>query len=105
VLPEAPSVKFRRLDGEARPTLRGLTTGFVKVWKDCELKPCVVLGSIFPSCLPVLTELGFELVLILLRLDACLEEVETFEGDKCVIWCGSDWGAFGTAVPNFSGRD
>jgi hypothetical protein len=26
-------------------------------------------------------------------------------GDKCVIWCGSDWGAFGTAVPNFCGRN
>jgi hypothetical protein len=90
LLPEAPSVKFRRLDGEAPPTLRGLTTGFVKVRKDCELKPCAVLGSIFPSWLPVLTELGFDPVLILLRSDAFLEEVETFVGDKCVIWCGSD---------------
>jgi hypothetical protein len=62
-------------------------------------------GIIFPSWLPVLTEVGFEPVLILLRSDACLEEVETFVGNKCVIWCGSDWGAFGTAVPNFSGRD
>jgi hypothetical protein len=86
--------------------LRGLTTGFVKVRKDCKLKPCVMFGSTFRSWLPVVTELGFEPVLILLRLDACLEEVvETFVGDKCVIWCGSDWEAFGSAVPNFSGRD
>jgi hypothetical protein len=53
----------------------------------------------------VLRELGFEPVLILLRSDACLEEVEAFVGDKCVIWCGPNWEAFGTAVPNFSGRD
>jgi hypothetical protein len=50
-------------------------------------------------------KLGFEPVLILLRSDACLEEVEAFVRDKCVIWCGSDWESFGTAVPNFSGRD
>jgi hypothetical protein len=79
--------------------------GFVKVRKDGELKPCVVLGSTFPSWLPVLRELGFEPVLILLRSDVYLEEVEAFVRDKCVIWCGSDWEAFGTAVPHFSGRD
>jgi predicted nucleic acid-binding Zn-ribbon protein len=37
-LPEAPSVKLQRLDGEARRTLRGLTTGFVKVCKDGGIK-------------------------------------------------------------------
>jgi hypothetical protein len=98
-------VKLGHLDGEARPTLRGLMTGFVKVCKDGKLKPCIVFGSAFPSWLPVLRELGVEPVLILLRSDACLEEVEAFVGDKCVILCGSKWKAFGAAVPNFSGRE
>jgi hypothetical protein len=55
----------------------------------------VVVGSSFPSWLPVFYELGFEAVLVLLRLSEHLARVESFVGDKCVIWCGADWGAFG----------
>jgi hypothetical protein len=102
---DVPPIKIRRLDGEARPTLRGLTRGYVKVRSDGKLKPCVVFGQSFPSWLPVLSELGFEAVLVLLRTDEHLAKVEAFVGDKCVIWCGSDWGAFGATVPDFSGRE
>jgi hypothetical protein len=93
--PSESASKIRGLDGEARPTLRGLSQGYVKVCRDWKLKPCVVVGSSFPSWLPVLCELGFEAVLVLLRLSEHLARVESFVGDKCVIWCGADWGAFG----------
>jgi hypothetical protein len=101
--PSESITKIRRLDGEARPTLRGLTRGYVKVRSDGKLKPCVVVGSSFPSWLPVLHELGFEAVLVLLRSSDHLARVESFVGDKCVIWCGADLGAFGQTVPIFSG--
>jgi hypothetical protein len=85
--------------------LQGLTRGYVKVRRDGKLKPCVVFGQSFPSWLPVLHGLGFEAVIVLLRMDEHLAQVEAFVGNKYVIWCGSDWGAFGHTVPNFSGQE
>jgi hypothetical protein len=98
-------MKIQRLDGEAQPTLQGLTRGYVKVRSNGKLKPCVVFGQSFPSWLPVLSELGFEVALVLLCTDEHLSKVEAFVGDKCAIWCGSDWGAFGATVPDLSGRE
>jgi hypothetical protein len=102
---DVPPMKMQRLDGEAQPTLRGLTRGYVKVQSGGKLKPCVVFGQSFPSWLPILSELGFGTVLVLLRTDEDLAKVEAFVGDKCVIRCGSDWVAFGATVPDFSGRE
>jgi hypothetical protein len=52
----------------------------------------------------VLRELGYEAVLVVLKSDDCLAEVEDIVGAKCMIWCGSDWGVFGQSLPNFNGR-
>mgnify|MGYP000750963664 CR=1 FL=1 len=95
---------MRSVNGVERPTLRGLTTGVVKVRSDVALIPCVVFGSLVPGRLFVLRELGYEAVLVVLKSDDCLAEVEDIVGAKCMIWCGSDWGVFGQSLPNFNGR-
>jgi hypothetical protein len=98
-------MKIQQPGGEAGPTLRGLPRGYVKVQSDGKRKPCVVFGQSFPSWLPVLSKLGFEAVIGMLRTDEHLAKAEAFVGDKCVIWCGSDWGVFGATVLDFSGQE
>ena len=89
------------MDLTERSTLRGLTTGIVKLRTDSELKPCVVFGGEFSSWIPVLRELGYRAVLVILRDEKLLATVEDLVDDKCAIWCGPDWTVFGQAMPYF----
>jgi hypothetical protein len=100
-LSEQPPRKICRMDLTERSTLRGLTTGIVKLRSDEALLACVVFGGEFSSWLPVLRELGYRAILVLLREGKHLEAVEDLVEDKCAIWCGSDWGVFGAAMPSF----
>ena len=51
--------KQARVEGqEERPTLRGLTTGSVKIREAASGVSYIVFGDVFPSWLPVLDELG-----------------------------------------------
>jgi hypothetical protein len=84
-----------------RSTLRGLTTGIVKLRSDSDLLPCVVFGEELSSWLPVLGELGYRAILVLLRDEKHLAAVEDLVEDKCAVWCGPDWGVFGEAMPSF----
>ena len=101
---EGPARKLRKVDLSERSTLRGLTTGMVKLRGDGALKPCVVFGGEFSSWLPVLRELGYRAVLVILRNDRLLEAVEDLVEDKCAVWCGPDWSVFRAAMP-FFGHD
>ena len=87
---EGPARKLRKVDLSERSTLRGLSTGIVKLRGDGVLKPCVVFGGEFSSWLPVLRELGYRAILVILRNDRLLETVEDLVEDKCAVWCGPD---------------
>jgi hypothetical protein len=50
---DPPARNLRKIDLTERSTLRGLTTGVVKLRSDTELLPCVVFGG-GSSWLPVL---------------------------------------------------
>jgi hypothetical protein len=100
-LSEQPPRKLRRVDLTERSTLRGLTTGIVRLRSDEALLPCVVFGGGFSSWLPVLRELGYRAILVLLRDEKHLEAVEDLVEGKCAVWCGLDWGVFGAAMPSF----
>ena len=100
-----PPSKLRRIHFEdERPTLRGLTTGIVKVRSDLVLKPCVVMGDTLPSWLFTLRDLGFEAIFVVLKSAIHLSEVETLVGDKCAIWCGSSWSDLLDTGPRFAGQ-
>jgi hypothetical protein len=98
---DQPPRKLRKIDLTERSTLRGLTTGVVKLRSDTELLPCVVFGGEFASWLPVLGELGYRAILVLLQEETHLEAVGDMVDDKCAVWCGPDWGVFGAAMPSF----
>ena len=98
---DEPARKLRKVDPTERSTLRGLTTGVVKLRGDSELRPCVVFGGQFSSWLPVLRELGYRAILVLLRDECHLEAVEDLVEDKCAVWCGADWSVFQQAMPSF----
>jgi hypothetical protein len=114
-LSEQPPRKLRRVDLTERSTLRGLTTGIVRLRSDEALLPCVVFGGGFSSRLPVLRELGYQAILVHspgielgtfawkadIRDEKHLEAVEDLVEDKCAVWCGPDWGVFGVAMPSF----
>jgi hypothetical protein len=81
--------------------LRGLTTGVVKLRGDTDLRPCVVFGDEYSSWIPVLRELGYRAILVLLRTDKYLAAVEDSVEDNCAIWSGADWSVFQAAMPSF----
>jgi hypothetical protein len=61
----------------------------------------VVFGGDFSSWLPVLQELGYRAIQVLLHEEKYLGAVEDLVEDKCAIWGGPDWGVFGAAMPSF----
>jgi hypothetical protein len=98
---DQPPQKLRKVDLTERSRLRGLMTGIVQLRSDEDLLPCVVFGGGFSSWLPVLRELGYRAILVLLREEKYLGAVEDLVEDKCAVWCGPDWGVFGAAMPSF----
>jgi hypothetical protein len=90
------------LDLEERSTLRGLTSGVVKLRSDATLRLCVVFGGLFCSWLSVLRELGYRAILVFLRGEDYLDAVEALVGDKCAVWSASDWKALHFTMPSFS---
>ena len=75
----------KRSDG----ALRGLATGVITPLTD--LRPCVVFGSAYPCWLPSLRQMGYRPVLVVLKEDTFLSEVEATVPDECAIWVGREW--------------
>jgi hypothetical protein len=86
--------KTARLSVADRPTLRGLTTGILRIAPSKVLQPCVILSSSFSSWLPLLTVLGYQPVLILTHDPTALPLIEAFTPQNCTVWCSSNWSSF-----------
>jgi hypothetical protein len=99
-LSEEPARKIRRLN--ERSTLRGLTTGVVRLRQGCGLAPCVVFGGEFPSWLPVLQELGFQAIFVALRSSLHLKSVENLVDHTCAVWSGPNWTVLASQMPFFA---
>jgi hypothetical protein len=73
----------------------------VKLRGDTDLRPCVVFGDEYSSWIPVLRELGYQAILVLLRSDKYLAAVADSVEENCAVWSGADWSVFQAAMPSF----
>jgi hypothetical protein len=72
-----------------RETLRGLTTGSIKMTSHGRDRlRCVVVGDSFPCWLPHCGALGLDVVRVCLRSDAFIKIVEKLVSETCVIEVG-----------------
>ena len=81
-----------------RSTLRGLTSGSLPVRSGGPLAPCILLGITSSGWLPVVEQLGFYVVGILVVSDIGLSYVRRCVPVGCRILSTSDWGGLG-ALP------
>ena len=74
-----------------RPTLRGLTTGSLMVADSSSTSPCLVFGTSFNRWLPVLSQLGFHAVGVVVTDTSCLEAIRLWVSPTCRIFVSPQW--------------
>ena len=72
-------------------TLRGLTVGSLLVAPKNSRAPCLVFGSSFCGWLPVLEQLGFTPVGVILHTSICLSLVRAWVPSNCRVIVDSAW--------------
>jgi hypothetical protein len=82
----------REPDEAVSYTMRGLTTGSVKVkLGKGPMKPCVILGVDFPSWVLHVRTLGFCVDQVLVHECTHVERLQAICGVGTKVWCGRDW--------------
>jgi hypothetical protein len=82
----------RETDEAVSYTMRGLTTGSVKVKGGTEpMKHCVILGADFPSWVLHVRTLGFCVDQILVHERTHVERLQAICGAGTKVWSGRDW--------------
>ena len=98
------SLSVRTTEEATEPvdTLRGLAEGIVAP-AQASLEPCVVFGGCYPSWLPLLRQMGFTPVLVVLQSRDLLKVVEASVPEQgCAVWVGEQWNVFAAKPVVFS---
>ena len=90
-------MKRGKREGE-RETLRGLTTGVIKMSGSRQRLRCIVVGDKFPGWLPHCGALGLEVVCVQVRTNEFINIIEQQVSDTCVVQVGP----FSSSMPSAS---